>query len=67
MDINALVGHPDALILHKRYRILYLGKITTRKGLQLLVKLKVNSLKDVFYFPPELYSRLHTIPDYHNK
>jgi hypothetical protein len=51
MDIKALFGHLDALLLHKRYRILYLEKITTPKGFQLLVKLKVNSLKDFFHSP----------------
>jgi hypothetical protein len=61
MDIKSLVGHLDALILHKMYRILYLEKIMTPKGLQLLVKLRVNSWKDVFFILPPIYSSHFTL------
>jgi hypothetical protein len=50
-----LVGPLDALILHKRYRILYLERFLTADGLHLLVKLGFNSTKDFF----SIY--LHTI------
>jgi hypothetical protein len=53
MDIMTLlavgtVGRLDALILHKRYRILYLRRFLAADGLQLQVKLRISSEKDFF-------------------
>ena len=42
----------DELILNKRYSILYMEKIRTVDGLELLVKLMFDSVKDIFIILP---------------
>jgi len=56
-----MVACLDELLLHKRYRILYMEKFRTFDGLQLLVKLWFDSVKDVFVILPPDFSPNFTI------
>jgi len=65
MDIIALfaagmVARLDELILIKRYRILYMEKFRTVDGLELLVKLWFDSVKDLFVILPPDFSHNFT-------